>query len=411
MLTRTTHPPAAASSRALVAVSLLGIAACGPPASYDYPRRPVHWQPLPTAGQANPEAAAASPNAAAAHLPPARVIPTGDEVLIRDNAWLYAPHNLAIRFRYKAVTAPLAAHEVHRFEVMQDRGEWLIVAVGKDAGSPSRACVRPLTGLGHNVTGLRFAVRRTALAPVTTRHVKMRFDDDTDIHVPLGVPVGHKRGSDGWYALHGRAQSLYVPFAQDAVGWSYHGWGAKRANPPRLDKRITSGARFSYAHSEPLPNDALYNAYQLAPASTGPDADHTRIVEVRTACYRGHFRLSAHFLEDHQTDGGKGNLLGAFGGMAAGPWYKVAANSPVLWSDGVKAATLKRGFFGSGLKRAGENYCQERRIGSYGPVAERTLRVCYPAKHVSPRKTNPFDLSKVLNDTTASKPVKPTSTP
>jgi hypothetical protein len=292
---------------------------------------------------------------------------------VRDDAWIHAAPDDALRFRFKANGGPLADHEAHRFEVLADHGDWIQLTPAQPSGWPPRTCAYPL----FELSGLAVAlwVKREALVPLTTRMVVQRFDDGTQVAIVPGTPVGPARDSDGWRLVATADVSLFAPIPEDAVGLSFEGWAEPRKEPPAPKQRLRAGARLTFATSELLRvEDASSRVTRIEPGK-----DETKLW-LELDCVRAVVRTYAsNLVQRDEPEGGGG--LGVLGALGAGSWVQIAGRTVVYWPDG-RPAGVHRGSshtLASRFTPRGDMRCFTSVIGEQGPEAERTVVFCYRA--------------------------------
>lgn len=310
--------------------------------------------------------------------PPAPPPPIRGEVLVRDEAWIYAAPGSPIRFRRDA-GGPHETQRVHRYHVSRDEGAWVWVTPGASA-SGGRHCVHAEYALSSYA--IELAVERSALAPVLARAEMLTFGDDTSLSLWPGVPVGAKRERDGWRALSTDAGMIFAPIAEDAVALSFVAAAPPmRAGPP-LAKELTSNAEVTYAETQRVGVGGF--PWRLQAITS--DGDY-RMLDLETDCFAMRARGYHDVLRDPHEPTGSGGM-GVLGALAGGPWNSVPKGTPLSWANGAPAGTVMRGYSTSTkLVVRGDESCFTHVLGERGPAAERTVELCAPTASITPMKS------------------------
>lgn len=129
-------------------------------------------------------------------------------VLVRNGAELFQTPEI------RATTLERAGDGPYLFRLVEARGDWLVVESTEPSGQP---CATELGGL----KGLRvpFLVRRSDLAEVTTRTVRLKWEDGTSIELLPGVPLTRIDARTHRARADGLEVDLQLP--EDAVGTAF----------------------------------------------------------------------------------------------------------------------------------------------------------------------------------------------
>jgi hypothetical protein len=297
---------------------------------------------------------------------------TGD-VVVRENAWLYARPESDIRFRLFASDEQLPAHSSRRFRVVADHGDWLELEAGAPIEWPAQECMpNHYTLLQH---GLRVFVERDELVAVATRTFNVGFEDGTAVTVRPGTPIGLPR-DDGWRAIETWSLRLFLPIPADVIGFGFSDLGVQL--PEEGDYELLPDARLTFGGGERLDAREDVMVTMLVPATGSEEA----IVRVDTPCVTAVVRTPGTQVEPIEAWGSGGfGLIGTGGGTQT--WYVIAPGTTVYWADGSEAGRRRSPVTTTRVPiERGTLRCYSEEIGSGGPIAELTVELCYDAQSV-----------------------------
>ncbi|HWB75549.1 MAG TPA: AgmX/PglI C-terminal domain-containing protein [Nannocystaceae bacterium] len=260
------------------------------------------------------------------------------------------------------------------------------MVIVESAEVPHVVCARTLWGVSD--FRLRWFVAPEDLASLTTRRVRVEYDDGTAVTLAPGVPL--VADGDAWQA-DALGVKLRVAVPADAIDRFYERSDEPLPTPGvKLDPGLhKDGDALQYDHGRALPEDQLERSWDFEQTSISAwdlrERDGRRLVDVRSACAALTVVVSADRIatpskRDAATALAEASMLGALltaSDEGSPALWRVAVGVDVRWRDGSVAGLVTR----EHDFRTAPTVIDGRKCFAIAPT-DATIELCFAARDV-----------------------------